>query len=165
MSKGLGRVQREIDSIFRLEPEGAFTVEDLCWRIYVCLGEKRHRVAVIRAAKAVAKRHPGIHWWRSERAGSTLIFFHHDDVISYALARLKSDPWCDDDDKVLWQKLGKEEYQELVKPGGSWWLHVQEWTAKRDNDAARLEELKPLLDAQQKRLDASAASLRQALGT
>jgi hypothetical protein len=90
MSKGLGRVQREIDSIFENNPNDSFTVEELYIRIYGRYRiEKRHRVAVIRAAKAVAQRHPNIVSWRAEIRGRTLLFFNHRSVMSYATTRLR----------------------------------------------------------------------------
>jgi hypothetical protein len=52
MSKGAGRVERAIAGVFEAEPDNAFTVEDLCDRAYPGeLVEKKHRVAVLRAAK------------------------------------------------------------------------------------------------------------------
>jgi hypothetical protein len=53
--------------------------------------EPRELCKNIRAAKSVAKRHPNFEWWRSEHLGGTLIFFLADNVMSYAMARLKAD--------------------------------------------------------------------------
>jgi hypothetical protein len=33
-----------------------------------------------------------------------------------------------------------------MAPGGAWWVYVQKWIAERDNDTAKLAELKPFLD-------------------
>src|SRR5205807_9024028 len=90
MSKGPGRIQRTIDAIFKDNPDSAFTVEELCSGVYgYGKREKRHRVAVIRAAKAVAKNLPDIVVWNAEWRGGTLIFFNHRSIMSYAIARLK----------------------------------------------------------------------------
>jgi hypothetical protein len=78
MSKGPGRVQRKIDSILASNLDDSFTVEELCQRVYEHSQiQKRHRVAVIRAAKAVIKRHPDVVCWHSESRGRTLVFFNH----------------------------------------------------------------------------------------
>jgi hypothetical protein len=52
MSRGLGRVGRAIKAVFEAAPDDAFTVEELCRLIYPGISqvEKKHRVAVIRAA-------------------------------------------------------------------------------------------------------------------
>jgi hypothetical protein len=52
MSKGPGRVSRAIEAALEAEPDNAFTVEDLCDRVYRGINrvEKKHRVAVLRAA-------------------------------------------------------------------------------------------------------------------
>ena len=55
-----------------------------------------------------------------------------------------------------------EDYSKLIKEGGYWWLHVQEWIADRDNDAAKLEQLKPMIEAQKKQ---SAATISAILAT
>jgi hypothetical protein len=149
MSKGPGRIQRQLALIFDLDPEGAFTIEELCERIYETESiTKSHRVAVIRAAKALAKKHPGLEWWRSEGRGSTLVFFHHDNVMSYGMARLKSDCLSrHDDERVLWKRLRDEEHRKLSRPGGWWWLHVQTWIGERDGDTTKLKELAPIREA------------------
>ena len=64
MSRGPGRIERAIASAFAAEPDNAFTIGDLCIRVYpeiargFALPEKKHRVAVLRAAKKVAAQHP-----------------------------------------------------------------------------------------------------------
>jgi hypothetical protein len=160
MSKGLGRIQRTIDVIFKDNPEGAFTVEELCSSVY---GdgkiEKRHRVAVIRAAKAVAKNFPDIVVWHAEWRGGTLIFFNHRSVISYAIARLKSDNiehWGRSHaltDYEARRILGAQ-HVALIAPDGAWWRFVQEWIAERDGDTATVERLKALREAQAAELNA-----------
>jgi hypothetical protein len=51
MSKGLGHVQRTILAMIEADPHGAWTVEEICRRVYPDASdvEKKHRVAAIRA--------------------------------------------------------------------------------------------------------------------
>jgi hypothetical protein len=170
MSRGLGVVQRKIDELFSGDPEAVFTIEDLCKKVYGGFDcTKAQRVAVIRAAKAIAKRHPGIDMWNGETRGSQLIFLHHDNVTSYAVARLISEAWG-----ATWARRDQSEARqilktdqrhiELIKPGGTWWLFVQQWIAERDNDQARLEELKPALQQLEKERQAWFATARTMFG-
>jgi hypothetical protein len=92
MSKGPGRVERAIAGVFEAEPDNAFTVEDLCDRAYPGeLVEKKHRVAVLRAAKNIAKRNSEIGARTGECLGGTIVFYNKYHVLSYAMARLKTD--------------------------------------------------------------------------
>jgi hypothetical protein len=152
MSKGFGRVQREIDQLFAGDPEGVFTTGDLCYEVYGTLHpSKKQRVAIIRAAKAVAKTHPGIDSQRSETRGGAWIWFHHDNVMSYAIARTRSNNISRiDTNKEARKDLDNEHDRELMAPGGTWWLFVQQWVAERDNDHARLTKLQPALDELEK---------------
>jgi hypothetical protein len=91
MSKGPGRIQKAIRALFAAEPDNAFTTAELCERIYgVEAGAeiaKKHRVAVMRAAKGIAElRH-----FAGENLGGQLVFYDPLNVMSYAMARLKSD--------------------------------------------------------------------------
>ena len=52
---------------------------------------KSHRVSIIRAARNLARRKPEIKWLEGSRLGGALVFFRHDEVMSYAMARLKAD--------------------------------------------------------------------------
>jgi hypothetical protein len=85
-------------------PDDAFTVPELCREVYgesaielrstdQCDGshsatEKKHRVAVLRAAKALIKTHPEINCFGS--TGFGIAFFNQASVMSYARARLKA---------------------------------------------------------------------------
>ena len=73
MSTGPGRVQRAILAAFAAEPDAAFSIEELCIRVYglrrlerherpkwqqrhpwtYSAAEKRHRVAVLRAVRGL----------------------------------------------------------------------------------------------------------------
>lgn len=88
MSKGPGRIQRAIKELFESEPDNAFTTTELCERVYdVEETDKRHRIAVIRAAKKI----PGLDYWVSENLGNQLVFYDSLNVLSYAMARLKAE--------------------------------------------------------------------------
>jgi hypothetical protein len=76
MSKGPGQVEQIIEAVFKAEPDNAFTIEDLCDRVYPGEPiEKKHRVSVLRAAKKVAKRRGEIDTMTGEGLGGTSIFF------------------------------------------------------------------------------------------
>jgi hypothetical protein len=158
MGKGLGHVGRAIEAILIAEPENAFTVEDLCDRVYRGINriEKKHRVSVIRAAKSVAKRHANLESWRSEQLGGTMIFRTADNVMSYGMARLKSDflhnyrstdPRCMPSRITIEEQLrarlieGGKDHQYVV-PGGAWWDHVELWKAEQARDSKTVTKLK-----------------------
>ena len=79
MSRGPGRIERAIYDLFADHPEGAWTTEDLCRRVYPTANriEKKHRVAVLRAVKTIMgktdddKAYYGFVDWRLLPAGST----------------------------------------------------------------------------------------------
>jgi hypothetical protein len=57
MSKGPGRVQRCLAEILQHDPKGLFLTQELCSHVYGTAAVKKwHRVAVLRALKAIAKR-------------------------------------------------------------------------------------------------------------
>jgi hypothetical protein len=82
-------VQRAIAAYFEAEPDNAFLLSELCERIYPRINriEKKHRVAVARAAKLI----PTLAVMKRETLGSELVFYDPLNVMSYAMARLKVD--------------------------------------------------------------------------
>src|SRR5258707_9380710 len=67
MSKGAGRIERLVEHILK-DTDRSFTIEEICrlaWSDVASI-EKKHRVAVLRAAKSVRKR-LGLLEWTSER--------------------------------------------------------------------------------------------------
>src|SRR6478736_2831202 len=86
MSRRLGRIERALGAIFDNERDNAFTIEDLCERIWPDLYpdrqggriERKHRRTVIRAARNIARQRPEIQWLRGARLGGGLVFFRHD---------------------------------------------------------------------------------------
>ena len=77
MSRGFGRVQREIVALFEVDPDGAWTTTELCKRIYpVQEVEKRHRVAVARALRGKIFPTPGWSVARG-REGEFIVYNAH----------------------------------------------------------------------------------------
>jgi hypothetical protein len=93
MSRGPGRLERAIRAAFKAEPDNAFTIEDLCDRVFPGVNrvEKKHRVSVIRAAKRLAKHTANIDMFRGDMLGRALILYDPYNVMSNAMARLKAD--------------------------------------------------------------------------
>jgi hypothetical protein len=137
-SKPLGsaEIERAIADALASNPDNAFTTDDLCERAYPELGraERKYRVAVIPIAKQVCQRlGENWDWWRSESPGRTLVFWNRISVTSYAMARLKSEPWLygyksDEELKALIAPGGRE--HRYVIEGGAWWKHCQKDIAK-----------------------------------
>ena len=157
MSRGPGKIERAIEAVFAAEPDDAFTTADLCDRVYPGLNmvEKKHRVAVIRAAKKVFGR-TGWDCYRTEALGGTLVFYNPFDVMSNAIGRTKADMLINyrNNDKRIdhWRTTaegirgtfepgGKEHH--MIVEGGHWWRHVQINIAARDGDTSeRAQALK-----------------------
>ena len=93
MSRGPGRVERAIAALFGGDSEAAFTVAELCEQVYGEAREPQHRVVVARAGKNLIGRGINLAWFRWSRGrGSQLVLYVPDNVMSYAKARIKSDP-------------------------------------------------------------------------
>lgn len=144
-SKPLGRedIERTISNAFTSNPDGAFSTDDLCDRVYLGLSRpnRKHRASIIPVAKKVCER-LGEHWqwWRSEHRGGALVFFNHASVMSYAIGRLKVDLYkcrpgsTEEELKAEISPGGR--YHHHVVEGGAWWKHCQEDIAefKRKTD-------------------------------
>jgi hypothetical protein len=167
MSKGLGRVGRAIEAALIAEPDNAFTVDDLCDRVFPGIDrvQKKHRVSVIRAAKSVAKRHANFESVRSEMLGGTTVFYVADNVMSSAMGRLKSDNlhgyrnshpnprWVSDTEQELQARLieGGKDHRHVVA-GGCYWRQVEEWKAKRSGDTETVQRLQAESDREMEEL-------------
>jgi hypothetical protein len=140
-----GRIQRVLIKIFDCERDNAFTTEDLCKRIYPQLYpnriKKSHRATVVRAARNIAAQRPEIQWLQSQRLGGTPVFFRHDEVMSYAMARLKADRFqryrdqrlhWSSGEEALRRVLDDESYRKLTGPGGAWRSQVEIFLAGRE---------------------------------
>jgi hypothetical protein len=168
MSKGPGRVERRIAVLIEEERDNAFTLEELCERVYAGVNriEKKHRISVARAARSLAKRRSEFQCWRSERRGGPLVFLRHDEVMSYAMARLKTDKFnyygdpaahpsnrSDEDD--LRESLRTRDAHLVAPVSGAWWRFVQMFLAERDGDGERLAQLKGAANVDMARVMAS----------
>lgn len=158
MSKGPGRIECALAAIFDGEPDNAFTTEELCEKAYPgCYIEKKHRVSVIRAVSQLAKRRDTLIQWRSETLGRVNVYFNEDNVMSYAMARLKTDNLCHyrSNDPRIYRMMTEADliaelsqggsYRKYVEPGGAWWQYVQwlkeEREARRAGDMQKLKQL------------------------
>ncbi|MGY4496959.1 hypothetical protein ACVWYH_000886 [Bradyrhizobium sp. GM24.11] len=161
MSKGPGRIQRAIEAAFAKSPSDTFTVEELGPIAYPGLNriEKKHRVAILRAAYAALER-TGWGAFTSERPGGHIVFFNWSDVRSYAIARMRADfvyNRASVPEIIAELDDPKDRYYKMVRPGGSWWLHVELEKAKRSGDERKIAKL-------QKQNDENEAGIRRALG-
>ena len=150
MSRCPGRIEQALIAIFEGERDNAFTTHDLCERIWPDVYqdpeagriERQHRATVIRAARNIARQRPEIQWLHGERLGRGLVFFRHDEVMSYAMARLKADRfqrYRGKDPRLHWSKdegdlrreLDDESHRTLIGPGGAWLRQVEMFLARR----------------------------------
>ena len=157
MSRGPGKIERAVETVFDTEPDNAFTTEDLCDRVYLGVNriERKHRVSVVRAAKKVCGRRDDWQLRTGDKLGGVLVFFCRYSLMSYAMARMKSEHHyrCNDDRVPDWWKDKDSEqsmharlvpggdHRRLVVEGGAWWRHVQGYIAERDGDHERVEAL------------------------
>jgi hypothetical protein len=171
MSRGPGRLQRAIRAAFEAEPDNAFLLSELCERVYRGINriEKKHRVALARAARGI----PELECWRRQTLGRELLILDPCNVMSYAMARLKSDNlgWYErngDPRAGEWRRRHSEgdlratltpegKNHSLIVPGGAWWRFVELARLRAAGKHERAAEL----DAQiQRELDAFAEGLR-----
>jgi hypothetical protein len=132
---GRAEIEQRIADVFTANPDSAFTARDLCGHVYPGLKTARkHRDAVVDAAKKACERlGPYRDWWRASDwafglRGAPLVFFNYASIISYALARLKSDSSdCHKSEQAMLKLLAPGgTYHRHVVEGGAWWRHCQE---------------------------------------
>lgn len=134
------------------EPDGAWTTEERCERVYPETNrvEKKHRVSVLRAARRVVENDPDWVLTCSKSLGGQRVLMSWADVRSYALGRLKSEnQYKSNDTRLRWSYSAKEladtleteHYQKLMAPGGDWWRHVHRHIAEPDGGAEVSERL------------------------
>jgi hypothetical protein len=162
MSKGPGRIERAIVAILAAAPDSAFTVDELCLGVYgpglsadsyralilarMYRPQLQHRVAAIRAGKAIAGRGGNVAWLHSGGRGGALVFYTADNVMSYGMARLKGWRTSQTEDQLRGRLTG--DHARHIQPGGAWWLNVQLFIAKRHGDADRAAEIQRAIDRQ-----------------
>lgn len=169
MSRGPGHVECTIATLFTNNPSATFSTNELVAAVYQEDGpEKKHRVAVLRAAAKVAARLGCWEQWKCERWGQDdltdrgSIFVNVCDVRSYALGRLRTEQQYQWGDPSGAAKIDSDpRIAELVARGGTWWMFVQQERVKRgavlDAETARLIETAEA--ARQKFLESLATSL------
>jgi hypothetical protein len=176
MSKGPGRVERIIESAFKANPDGYFSVEDLaklaypdCRPGYRGIIERSKRVAILRAAHNVANR---LHWLmlRAQSRRWEAIFVNGLSLESYSLGEARARfgagthyQYARDADGKLIEvgrmteieylrhrlKTDDAYYGRMMAPGGVWALTVEYHTAIANGDAERVGEVKMRLDTKE----------------
>ena len=88
MSKRVANIESEIASLFVAEPDNAFTIEEICKRIFPDLkhAAKRRRGMVLEAAMNLMKREGRLSYLILSARGHTVILFVNTCVLSYAMA-------------------------------------------------------------------------------
>ena len=87
MTHKFGRIERRIRGIVASEPPNAFTVRELCERIYEVPPEKKHRVAVLRAMKTMSGCWP--HMGLITRPGVGAVIYDQRSEVSHRVALAK----------------------------------------------------------------------------
>lgn len=133
---------------FERDSTAALTTADIAmpwYQVSQFENQKKHRVAVIRAMKTVNAKNSQLRIYNGEGPEGQLIIFDSHNVSSYALARLKDDcfsqyqwsrfAWGNrKKERELRNSLRDERHQELMKEGGSWWRHVEQYKAEDTGD-------------------------------
>lgn len=159
MSRGPGRIERAIRALFDASPDLAFVTDELVEHCYPDAKpiERKHQVAVLRAAWNVVARDPN---WGAIRGRNGDVFCNFDNVQSYGLAQLihdgywhtKSERWAKrhrawwGEDSIRKNLLLNRErliehhngkHQQDCAPGGIWYRWVEVHRAERDGDGDR----------------------------
>ena len=88
MSRGPGRIERAIRALFDAHPDLAFVTDELAEHCYPDAGtiERKHQVAVLRAAWNVIEHDPNWTAWRIDAQGNGWVFCNRDSAMSSACA-------------------------------------------------------------------------------
>jgi hypothetical protein len=151
MSRGPGRIEREIAAILEAAPDNAFSVPELSRRIYKS-AERKHRVAVIRAAKAIVRRGGNMDWCIGPRRGGKLVFFTPDNVMSRGMAGAKAGNFLGTDDQLRARLADPDDIGKRIRPGGWNWFETELFIAERAGDRSRIAEMKTAFAALEARL-------------
>ena len=93
MSKGPGRIERTIRALFDAHPDLAFVTDELTEHCYPDARpiERKHQVAILRAAHKVVAHDPNWQAWRIDGQGSGWVFGNHANLSSGAITPTC---WC-----------------------------------------------------------------------
>jgi hypothetical protein len=160
MSRGPGKIERAIEAIFDATrpEEAAFTVEELCERVYNVRAyrvAKKHRVAVVRAAKVLVRRGGNYDWQGYGGRGGALVLLRPDNVSAQATAEVKTwgvYKWARYQAQWLRGRIEAEDIKEGMSPNGRYWLRAELAKAVRAGDEVRATEIR----AEQARKNAAA---------
>jgi hypothetical protein len=88
MSRGLGKIQRDVQDFFRCRPYAAITAEELCRRVHRLYQAptRGQMVSLVRAAKRLAAIDP-IGYMEAARRGGPLVFYRSDNKESLKRAK------------------------------------------------------------------------------
>ena len=141
MSRGPGRIQRAIEQTFRDNPDEAFTVDWLVGEAYPDLPDdepiqKKHRVAVLRAARKVAAA-AGWCWCNRYGPDRPMVEFNPYNHRSYARAAWRISRYGRYDPE-------NPDIRSRTEPGGEWWLELEINRARRDGDEVALRSLQAM---------------------
>jgi hypothetical protein len=155
MSRGPGRIQRAIEFAFKANPASTFAVDDLTTLAYPGINriEKKHRVAVLRAAASASET---CGWWyaRAERPGHQVIYGNPVDLRSYATWKMRLDfstgglsleemTAALDYPAAGWS----QEWRRIQPPDGAWWKHVEINKARANGKHAEADVMLDNLNA------------------
>jgi hypothetical protein len=119
MSRGPGRIERAVRQLFDANPDLAFTTDELAEHCYPGVNaiERKHQVAVLRAAWKVLEDDPNWHAWRIQGMGRGYVFVNHASVPSYTLGHMIAGPLPD----IIYRsekRAQRRPYDWVSVPGG-----------------------------------------------
>jgi hypothetical protein len=166
MSRGPGRIERAIRELFDAHPDFAFVTDELVEHCYSDVRpiERKHQVAVLRAAWKVIDADPDWSAYRTKGQGQGWVFANRANLQSWALGRMimggvfgsdfiyRSEKrtrraswwWKPTTREDLLEKLKPESdsrYLEQIQPGGFWAKEVERHRARRAGDVERADTL------------------------
>ena len=184
MGKTPGRVERTIETAFKANPDGYFSVGDLARLAYPDSYKKLDRSKIQRAAHNVAKR---LHWvmFRSQAHPWEAIFANSLSLRSYGLGQVRArlgdegvhdytrgpdgtlvkGRWMTSAERVMDRLETDEYYVKRMKPGGEFALAVEYHTAVANGETERAAELDAVIkqqhEAEQQAMIAAPKALRR----
>lgn len=169
MSKGPGRLERLITETFTNNPSETYTIKQLSILAYPGVNriEKKHTVAVARAARKVAYDM----WWDTgavwNEAGGPIVYYNRCNLKSYAIGNFGYRGWGRGDLSEWYDAIGSEEgdsrYADDIRPGGFMHDRVSRCIAARDGVEPD-PEIVARAEAHSKSNEIMAATLKAALG-